>query len=786
MVVWKQYTIPIMIKIFWYLAFLVFLPALTIAQQTEQVYGHIIAESGEPLIGATVVNTRTAQGSVSNQEGAFSLDGRSGDTLRFSFLGYAGYELVWSADLDLPLRIKLNATPTLLDIDFEVQGARIPIEANSPSPIMTLHPEDLLRDDRTSIRPALNRVPGVLMHSGALNTNRITIRGIGNRSPFATAKIRAYFNDIPLTNGVGETTLEDIDLSLVDEVSIWKGPTASTYGAGLGGMIHLKSHPDYATSGIRGQVESTYGSFGTSRLAAGVQFAPNQAAKASRWNAKLHYHNMHSDGYRENGQYDRQGVAFLGNHKSQDDNTTTLLVNFIDLKAFIPSSINRDDYLNDPRKAAFTWAQVMGFEDSQKFLIGLSHKHHLARNSRGQSVLENTSSVFGTWYENYESRPFNILTEDNEAFGGRTRFVYHPAGNPLISIQAGAELFVENYDWQTYRTDEGRQDTLLSDNTELRNYYNLFLETHFHLGNRFRIAAGVNVNQTNYELTDRFLIDNIDISGDYSFTTIISPRLGLLYSLPQALNLFANISHGFAQPTLEETLTPEGSINPDIQPEKGWNFELGLRRNSPAYRFNFEITAYSMPIQDLLVARRTALDQYVGINAGKTLHQGIEAYVQYKLSDPFAIFANYTYAHYRFQTFVDGENDYSGNALTGTPPHLFNAGLDYNPAGQGFYGHLNYGFVDAMPIRDDNTVYSEAYGIMNLKLGYKKTVGMKAKRPVQLNLFGGINNLWDEKYASMLLVNAASFGNAAPRYYYPGLPRNFYVGLRLSLGETRG
>lgn len=775
----------IMMKIIKFFTLFLFLPLLSMAQGIEQAYGNINADNGEPLIGATVVNTRTEAGSITDQEGIFSIEVQAGDTLRFSFLGYAGYDLIWQPELGLPLRIELSSTSSLLDIDFEVQGTRIPVEANSPSPIMTLHPEDLLRDDRTSIRPALNRVPGVLMHSGALNTNRITIRGIGNRSPFSTAKIRAYFNDIPITNGVGETTLEDIDLSLVDEVSIWKGPTASTYGAGLGGMIHLKSNPDYSARGIRGQVEGTYGSFGTRRLAAGLQFAPLKPEGDSRWNGKLHYHNMHSDGYRENGQYDRQGVAFLGNHKSRNNHTTTLLVNFIDLKAFIPSSLNRDDYLNEPTKAAFTWARVMGFEDSQKLLVGLSHKHQLAQNEQGQSILENTSSIFGTWYQNYESRPFNILAEDNEAFGGRTRFEFQPNGDPAISVQAGAEVFVENYDWQTYRTDNGIQDTLLSNNTEIRTYYNLFLETHLHLGDRFRIVAGVNVNNTSYELTDRFLRDNIDISGDYNFATIISPRLGLLYRLPKELNLFGNISHGFAQPTLEETLTPDGSINPDIQPEKGWNFELGLRRNSPAYKFNFEITAYSMPVQDLLVARRTALDQYVGINAGNTLHQGLEAFAQYKLSAPFAVFVNYTYANYSFETFVDGENDYSGNELTGTPPHLFNAGLDYNPSGQGFYGHLNYRFVDAMPIRDDNTVYSEAYGVMNLKLGYKKTVGMKAKHPVQLNLFGGINNLWDEKYASMLLVNAASFGNAAPRYYYPGLPRNFYLGIRLSLGAGK-
>jgi iron complex outermembrane receptor protein len=40
----------------------------------------------------------------------------------------------------------------------------------------------------------------------------------------------------------------------------------------------------------------------------------------------------------------------------------------------------------------------------------------------------------------------------------------------------------------------------------------------------------------------------------------------------------------------------------------------------------------------------------------------------------------------------------------------------------------------------------------------------------------GINNLLDRKYAASILPNATGF--AAPRYYYPGSPINFYGGFR--------
>jgi len=92
-----------------------------------------------------------------------------------------------------------------------------------------------------NISSAINEVPGVYMHTGTLNTNRITVRGIGNRSLFSTTKLRAYIDDIPLTNGVGETTVEDFDREILQSVELYKGPGATAYGSGLGGLMLLNT-----------------------------------------------------------------------------------------------------------------------------------------------------------------------------------------------------------------------------------------------------------------------------------------------------------------------------------------------------------------------------------------------------------------------------------------------------------------------------------------------------------------------------------------------------------------
>ena len=99
--------------------------------------------------------------------------------------------------------------------------------------ISIISSDDIQLSNNTDFAPILNRTPGVFMQSGALNTNRITIRGIGSRNLFGTSNIRAYFKDIPLTNGSGETAIEDFELGSIARFEIIKGAASSFYGAGL-------------------------------------------------------------------------------------------------------------------------------------------------------------------------------------------------------------------------------------------------------------------------------------------------------------------------------------------------------------------------------------------------------------------------------------------------------------------------------------------------------------------------------------------------------------------------
>src|SRR5690606_6594779 len=112
---------------------------------------------------------------------------------------------------------------------------------NTPVSISILDEKLIHSNNATEISWVLNKAPGVFMQSGSINTNRISIRGLGARTPYGTSRIRGFYGSIPLTSGQSETTIDDLDLEQIGQVEIINGPMSSIFGAGLGGAILL--HP---------------------------------------------------------------------------------------------------------------------------------------------------------------------------------------------------------------------------------------------------------------------------------------------------------------------------------------------------------------------------------------------------------------------------------------------------------------------------------------------------------------------------------------------------------------
>ncbi|WP_423127535.1 TonB-dependent receptor [Gaoshiqia sp. Z1-71] len=631
----------------------------------------------------------------------------------------------------------------------------------TPGAVSLISAGQLRQTPGQSIASVISMAPGVLMQSGSLNTNRLSIRGMGSRSPYASNKVRAYFEDIPLTNGVGETTIEDLDLHFISGLEIIKGPASGYYGSGLGGTLLF--HAPKADRNIL-LTESTLSSFNTQLHRANLSLANKKLQQA------FYAEQLTSKGYRENNQTDRTNFSYIGK-LCAGQHLLNLIAAYTDLMAYIPSSIDREVFNHSPKQAAANWAAIRGYEDYRKLMAGLSVQ------SDWKNELTTRFSLFAHTRENDELRPFNTLDENNNYIGGR--WVVEKKmrlSDRELKLTIGNESFFERYNWSTYANEGRERGNLLSNNQEKRRYINLFTQAQYALSARLNLVTGLNVNQTSYRYQDRFLTDG-DQSARHRFDRVISPRLAFNYALRPQSALYGTLSHGFSPPSLEETLMPDGQRNTGIKPESGWNYELGSRGVFMNGLF-YDISVYYMQVKNLLVARRTAEDAFIGVNAGKTAHPGLEYALKYRFlqtrhtSHQLSINGSFT-PHY-FVDFVDEEADYSDNDLTGVPRHQLNltAGSNFK---KNLQISLQYSYVGAMPLRDDASVYSDAYQLFHLTGSYKKQW-----KQLELDLSGAVYNLTDTRYASMVLINASAFGNQLPRYYYPGLPRNFSARIRLS------
>ena len=623
-----------------------------------------------------------------------------------------------------------------------------------PGSISILGPKGINPTDGTNLANALNSVPGITIQSGTYATNRIVIRGMGSRTPYNTNRIRSYLNDIPLTSSDGVSSPEDIDIQSIGRLEVIKGPASAIYGSGLGGSINMYTPVKKNNEVV---VSSDYGSFNTwnSHLSGAYQ-----KGNTAFWAGLGH---LQSDGYRENNRYQR--TSFLSTakwkHKGWEINPLLMILR---ADAGIPSSLGKTLFETNPQAAAPAWKQAGGYKKYSKVLSGITVVTNLTKRT------VNRLTVFGKGYDGFEKRPFNNLTDNVLAAGIRERVnIYFDRSDWVI----GTEWIAEQYKWKLEK-----DGSLINENRENRNQINVFTTFNYRPVTKLNVSFAAAANHISYRLTDLYST-NGDQSGERKFPLIISPRIGVNYAPDNHFAVYASAGHGFSQPSPEETLLPEGNVNHDIKSEQGFQYEIGTRLNLWDRTLELDGAFYWIELDDLLVTKRLTEDIFIGANAGKTRHYGLEIMLKSIFFDKphfpgkLASILSGTFSRNRFIDFTDDGNTYDGNKLPGIPKQSLQLHFTWTP-GRLFEVFTRFQYTGDQYLTDNNSLKYPGYFLADLKF----SVQLIFHKHVSLHFFAGINNLTDTRYASMLVVNAIGFGNSEPRYYYPGLPRNSYFGIQ--------
>lgn len=658
------------------------------------------------------------------------------------------------------------------------------LEGNDPTPRLRVGVNLVQREANVNLAGVLDRLPGIQMQQGSFNTNRLNVRGAGARSPFATNRFTLYYGEIPLTNGAGETAVEEWDPNLVGPADVWRGPAPSQLGAGVGGAlkINIASDSPYPIA-----LKSVGGSFGLFQNT--VYLSPFKSATGTS-PLKISFSRTHGDGYRQNNRYDRTSTLVAGTPLQKtkmvepDTGSTTsrkITTRRLDyllyaqrIKAFIPSSLNATVFAESPESAAANWFSVRGGEAAWTFMGGVTQ--HFGWMTRAGKEIRTKITAFGQSRTNDEirPRPLTILTENNLAGGLRFVLEFNPEGQPGWIKTIGLEGYRERYRQTNHESlDMGAIGPFLFRITEQRWQYFLFAEGRVPV-RKVDIEWGLNLKQTGNTWNFSAAPEDYLSAGS---EPILSPRLAMrwFFDKKHLTEGFALFSSGAFWPGSESSFA--NGIRLDLLPERAWNLESGIRLPglSP-HGLEAEITAYRMEINNLLVPRELLSGEPVMVNAGKSLHQGIELLIGktwIRQNPELHTRLTYTTGEFKFLNYIGTTGNFKGNQLAGVAPVRAHASVDLETR-QGYYLHANYDFTDRMFANDANTVFSESFGLLSFRAGWQKVL-TNPRRTYYLhcNLFAGLENLADIRYASMLQVNAAGM---VPRYFYPGLPRHFYLG----------
>lgn len=752
----KKYIKAIFVPVLFFLI----LPAAGYAQEGFKIQDLI---SSEPLPGANARNIRTGEVYIADLNGWVTLPSESKmQSFEISFVGYqkrifrfnsAGQEVFLEPDYNLLEGVEVIGYESTRRIT-EIAGG-----------FAFLPNRELTRFNDATLVHAMNTLPGIRMEERAPGSYRINIRGSSLRSPFGVRNVKVYWNDIPFTEPTGSTPINLMDLNNIDRIEVIKGPGASIYGAGIGGVINLSGLP---LSRISNQSEVSYsgGSYGFHR------FTANGTVQGEKHLLSIRFASLKTDGYREQSALDRKTLQIQGNFDLNEKQNLSLFLLYSDLYYQLPGGLTLAEFEANPRMARPNAARQRSSIDNQNLLIGLSHDIQITEN------FSNTTSIYMS--DGHFENPFilNYKQDRFEGIGGRTRFNYHTdIGSVATRWVAGGE-YQWNRNWtRNYGNVNGRLDSLRFEDYIIAVQGMAFAQVEADLPGEWIATLGGSLNYVNYDIDRVFdAFNNNPFLFTKSFQPVFSPRISLLKKLNRQISAHASVSYGFSPPTSLEVRTNEGSINEDLEAEKGINYEIGIRGNAFANRLRFDISAFLLQQTETIVSRASEVGTIIFENSGATSQRGLEVlFAETLIDNPSGFISrlatqqSITINHFRFTDYITNTGDFTGNMLTGTPANFaaLTADLDLRP---GFYinGTLNYS--DRIPLNDGNTVFADPFHLINLKAGFRRNIA----GTMQWELFAGVENLLNEKYSLGNDLNA--FGG---RFFSPAPDRNYYAGIKI-------
>ena len=195
----------------------------TIVYAQTEVTGTVIDDLGEGVIGATVKEKGTSNGTVTDFEGNFKLKVKQGATLVFSYIGYQTQELPAQNGMKVQLKTDEQTLSEVVVTGYQVQR-----KADLTGSVGVVETKDFKTSNTDPMASLQGKVPGMTIRSNGSPSGEasVQIRGIGSMGGSSTAPL--YIVDgVPFSGSLNSLNSADIETMQV----LKDAASASIYGS---------------------------------------------------------------------------------------------------------------------------------------------------------------------------------------------------------------------------------------------------------------------------------------------------------------------------------------------------------------------------------------------------------------------------------------------------------------------------------------------------------------------------------------------------------------------------
>ncbi|WP_436355735.1 TonB-dependent receptor family protein [Brevundimonas sp. CEF1] len=601
----------------------------------------------------------------------------------------------------------------------------------------------------------LRNVPGVLAQKRYGEESRLSIRGSGIAQGFHQRGVLLAQDGVPFADADGFSDFQGVDALSARYIEVWKGSNTLRFGgAQLGGAINLVT-PTGRTARQENLWQLEGGSFGAMRGHAAV------ARTQGDWDVYAAASAMQSDGWRDHSQQSQARLTVNAGRSFGEDREVRLIAQAADIKQDISGSLTLDQALKTPRMAS---TSALTGDQARDLTV---KRLTLQTRWRFNETTLFEGAVWG-WEKSLYHPIFQVMDQDSATRGafGRIDWTGQVAGLRADAFYGFSWRHGE-VEAQRYVNLSGLRGAKTADARQQASGLDVFAEGRLFVTDRLALVAGGSWGRATRDYADRLNPANDD-RIDYDW---FSPRLGLLWEAESGAQVFANLTRSVEPPTYGALVqAPLTGFTP-VQVQDAWTAEVGTRGRRGA--FAWDLTAYRSQIDGEMLNFTTGPDiPAATFNADKTIHQGIEAGLDWTLPVEIAdgsllLRQTWNWSDFRF----DGDVRWGDNRLPVVPEHQYRAELTWrHPSGvfvtPSVEWRISQPYVDYA-----NTMKAPDYALMGLTAGFDVRDG--------LSVYVDARNLTNERYVGEFsaVTDARTVSTAV---FFPGEGRSVFAGLRLA------